>query len=64
MFGLFFKATIILCVAGQAICFFPTVSLSSECFGLFWVVIKRMMDSVQLIVIGGGGGGEYNGYVD
>ena len=47
----FFKAT--KCVVGQAIRVFPYVSLLSECFGLFWLIIKKMMDSSQLIVIRG-----------
>ena len=51
VFGLFFKAT--KCVVGQAIRVFPYVCLSSECFGLFWLTIKKMMDSTQLIVIPG-----------
>ena len=51
VFGLFFKAA--KCVVGQAICAFPNVSLSSECFGLFWLTIKKMMDSTQLILIHG-----------
>ena len=39
VFGLFFKA--IKCVVGQAIYVFPYVSLSSECFGLFGLTIKK-----------------------
>ena len=51
LFGLFFKA--LKCVVGQAIRVLPYVSLSSECFGLFWLTIKKMNDSTQLIVICG-----------
>ena len=51
VFGLFFKAA--KCVVGQAIRAFPNVSLVSECIGLFWLTIKKVMDSTQLILICG-----------
>ena len=37
-------------VVGQAIHVLPSMSLSSECFGLFWLMINKMIDSTQLIV--------------